>query len=353
MKNSGLFKSLRLICIFLLIPVFAFSQTKSIQGVVKDATGEPLIGVAITEVGTPNGTFTDIDGKFILNVASQGKIKASIVGFLAQEINVAGKTSFDIVLQEDNKILEEVVVVGYGTQRKEAVTGSVASMRGDVLREVQTGNVTTALAGRVAGVQLSQTSSKPGSDMQIRIRGTRSFSGDNNPLVVLDGIPFAGTIGDINPDDIKSIDILKDASATAIYGSRGSNGVIIITTDKGVFGQKAKVSYNAYLGAKTLYHRYPMMSGDELYQLRQDAGIYKENLEGGGTRPTMGSDEKQGVNTDWQDLMFSTGMVMSHDIGVAGGSETGSYNFGAGYYKDQSLMPGQNYSRINLRANIE
>ncbi|NCC91552.1 MAG: SusC/RagA family protein, partial [Spirochaetia bacterium] len=236
---------------------------------------------------------------------------------------------------------------------REAVTGSVSSMQGDVLRDIPTGNVTTALQGRLPGVQMQQSSSKPGADMQIRIRGTRSLNADNDPLVVLDGIPFAGTLADINPNDIKSIDILKDASSTAIYGSRGANGVIMITTFKGMSGQKARVSYNGYYGTKTLFNRYPMMSGDELYELRHVAGIYREDLGGGNSRPTMGSDEVEGVNTDWQDLMFESGMVMSHDIGVSGGTSGGSYTFGAGYYKDQSLMPGQQYDRINLRANID
>ncbi len=189
--------------------------------------------------------------------------------------------------------------------------------------------------------------------MQIRIRGTRSLNADNDPLVVLDGIPFAGTLSDINPNDIKSIDILKDASSTAIYGSRGANGVIMITTFKGMAGQKASVSYNAYYGSKTLYNRYPMMSGEELYELRHVAGIYKEDLGGGKSRPTMGADEVEGVNTDWQDLMFEPGMVMSHDIGVTGSTSGGSYTFGAGYYEDKSLMPGQDYNRISLRANID
>lgn len=170
---------------------------------------------------------------------------------------------------------------------------------------------------------------------------------------MLDGIPFAGSLSDITPSDIKSLDILKDASSTAIYGSRGANGVIMITTYKGVSGQKPKVSYNAYVGVKSLYHRYPMMSGSELYQLRQDAGIYLENVAGGGSRPTLGIDETAETNTDWQDLMFESGMVMNHDVAVSGGTATGSYNFGAGYYEDKSLLPGQDYNRINLRANLD
>jgi TonB-linked SusC/RagA family outer membrane protein len=326
-----------------------FAQTISVQGTVKDATGEPIIGASVVVPGTTNGTMTDTDGNYTIQASSQGKLTVSFIGYLVQTIDVSGRNRIDIVLEEDNKVLDEVVVIGYGTQRREAVTGSVASMRGDVLREVQTGNVTSALAGRVPGVQIQQTSSKPGADMQIRIRGTRSLTGDNAPLVVLDGIPFGGTIGDINPNDIKNIDILKDASATAIYGSRGAGGVIIVTTHKGNAGAKPKVTYDAYFGIKTLYHRYPMMTGSELYQLRKDAGMYKDT-EG---NPTMGLDEAQGNNTDWQDLMFKNAITTNHNISITGGSESGSFNVGAGYYKDQALLPEQNYSRISLRAAVD
>jgi TonB-dependent starch-binding outer membrane protein SusC len=157
----------------------------------------------------------------------------SFVGMTTVEVPVNGQTVISVQLTEDVTDLEEVVVVGYGTQRREAVTGSVASVSGDVLREIPASNFTQALQGRIAGVEMSQTSTRPGSSMQIRIRGTRSLTASNDPLIVLDGIPFSGTISEINNNDIKSMDILKDASATAIYGSRGANGVIIITTNKG------------------------------------------------------------------------------------------------------------------------
>ncbi|HAR39723.1 MAG TPA: SusC/RagA family protein, partial [Porphyromonadaceae bacterium] len=346
---------MRGICLTLLsmLSFSLFAQNVTLRGTVADVAGDPLIGVTVQVQGSTTGTVTDVDGNFtLLNVSPDAMIEVSYVGMRQQVIRLNGRTSLQVVLEEDTELLEEVVVVGYGTMRREAVTGSVSSMQGNVLRDVPTGNVTTALQGRLPGVQMQQSSSKPGADMQIRIRGTRSLNADNNPLVVLDGIPFAGTLSDINPNDIKSIDILKDASSTAIYGSRGANGVIMITTFKGIAGQKASVSYNAYYGSKTLYNRYPMMSGEELYELRHAAGIYKEDLGGGNSRPTLGADEVEGVNTDWQDLMFESGMMMSHDIGVTGGTAGGSYTFGAGYYEDESLLPGQDYSRINLRANI-
>ena len=329
-----------------------FAQDRTISGTVLDVNKESIIGANVQVKGTTIGSITDIDGKFTFLAPQTGTLVISYIGYKTQEIAL-GQSTYNIVLLEDSEMLDEVVVIGYGAQRKEAVTGSVASMQGEAIRQVQTGNVTSALAGRVAGVQMSQSSSKPGSDMQIRIRGTRSLSADNSPLVVLDGIPFGGTLSDINPNDIKTVDILKDASSTAIYGSRGANGVIIVTSHKGNAGQKPTVTYNGYAGVKTLYSRYPMMSGDELYQLRNVAGLYAENIEGGGTRPTMGADEVLGTNTDWQDMMFGTGMVTSHDIGVAGGTDGGSYNIGAGYFEDQALLPGQDYSRISMRANFD
>lgn len=348
MKKNKPFKSAVLFILFMIIPLGVFSQI-TVRGSVTDAANETLVGVSVIEVGTGNGVITDFNGNYEIRVANNATLNFTYVGFKSQTIPVGGRQSINVQLEADVVGLEEIVVIGYGAQRKEAVTGSVASMAGNKLTEIQTGNVTSALAGRIAGVQLTQTSSKPGDDMRIRIRGTRSFSGDNDPLVVLDGIPFAGTFGDINPNDIKSIDILKDASATAIYGSRGANGVIIVTTNKGVPNQKAKVTYNGYTGVKTLYNRYPMMTGDELYEVRRIAGVYKDTQ----GNPTMGADEAQGINTDWQGLLFENGNVVSHDVGISGGTEGGSYNYGGGYYKDQSVLPGQNYNRINLRASLD
>lgn len=178
---------------------------------------------------------------------------------------VGGQSNISVTLQDESIGLSDVVVVGYGTQRKESVTGSVASLKGEVVRDVPWANISRALQGRVAGVEMLQTSSKPGAEMQIRIRGTRSLNASNDPLIVLDGIPFAGSIGDINPGDIKSIDILKDASATAIYGSRGANGVILVSTNKGTKGQEAKFSYNGYYGLKDIFAKYPH---DERFRIR-------------------------------------------------------------------------------------
>lgn len=341
MKDFGFSKRLGLF-LLLIIPMYVFSQSLTVRGTVTDSNKDPLIGVNVVEKGTTNGTVTDIDGNFTLNVPQDATLVISYVGFTSQEVPVNRQAIINIILREDTELLEEVVVVGYGTQRKEAVTGSVASMRGDDVREVASSNITQALQGRIAGVDMAQTSSKPGSQMQIRIRGTRSLNASNDPLVVLDGIPFAGSISDISPSDIKSVDILKDASATAIYGSRGANGVILITTNSGQRGQKAQFSYNGYYGAKNIFSKYPMMNASEFIELRKAAGQF-----------TNGVDESDDVNTDWQDLFYKPGMVTSHDIGVSGGTDKGNYNFGAGYYKDVAVLPGQDYSRYSIRGSLD
>lgn len=238
--------------------------------------------------------------------------------------------------------MEEVVVIGYGTARKSDVTGSIASVGGDKLQEMPSTNITYALQNRVAGVDMAQTSSQPGATMQIRIRGTRSLTASNDPLVVLDGIPFMGNLSDINPGDIKSMDILKDASSTAIYGSRGANGVILITTNRGAQGTPAKFTYNGYVGAKSVFSKYPMMDGPKYAEMRKYAGKFENSL-----------DESDDMNTDWQDLLYRTGMVNSHDVSVAGGTNNGSYSFGAAYYKDQGVIPTQNYTRYSLRGSFD
>lgn len=269
-------------------------------------------------------------------------LSITFVGYQSQEIPVNGKTSFNVTLKEDTELLDEVVVIGYGTARSSDVTGSISSMRGDKLREVPATNITYALQNRVAGVDMSQTSSQPGAMTQIRIRGTRSLTASNDPLIVLDGIPFAGNISDINPNDIKSMDILKDASSTAIYGSRGANGVILITTNKGIQESPAKFNYNGYVGLKTVFSEYPMMDGPTFAKMREYAGLYSNSL-----------DESNDVNTDWQDLMYRNGYVTSHDISVNGGTKGGNYSFGLGYYQDQGVIPTQKYTRYSLRGSIE
>ena len=319
--------------------VAAVQQTRQATGHVTDSQG-PLIGATVMEKGTNNGTVTDFDGNFTLNVKPGATLVISYVGYESQEVKAGDNVRVN--LKEDGHVVNEVVVIGYGTQRREAVTGSVANIGGEKLNQIAASNAAEALQGRVAGVLMTQTSSKPGAEMQIRIRGQRSLSASNDPLIVLDGIPFMGQLSDINPADIKSMDILKDASATAIYGSRGANGVIIITTVKGSQGTPAKVTYNGYVSFKKPFKKYPMMDGPTYSRFRKYANLYKNSV-----------DEDDNINTDWQDLYYKTGVGYSHDVSVAGGTNGGSYSFGAGYYHDESVVPTEGYNRISIRGNFD
>ena len=336
------FRPLGLLLLLCLIPLCSIAQNIMVKGIVKDNFGEPVIGANVTEKGTTNGMITDLDGNFSLTVQKNATLVISYIGYVTQEIAIKGNTNLNITLKEDSKAVEEVVVIGYGTARKSDVTGSIASVGGDKLQEMPSTNITYALQNRVAGVDMTQTSSQPGATMQIRIRGTRSLTASNDPLVVLDGIPFMGNLSDINPGDIKSMDILKDASSTAIYGSRGANGVILITTNRGAQGTPAKFTYNGYVGAKSVFSKYPMMDGPKYAEMRKYAGKFENSL-----------DESDDTNTDWQDLLYRTGMVNSHDVSVAGGTNNGSYSFGAAYYKDQGVIPTQNYTRYSLRGSFD
>ncbi|GAA4443943.1 TonB-dependent receptor [Pontibacter saemangeumensis] len=331
---------------YLLVSAQAMAQTLTVNGRVTDAeTNTGLPGVTVLLKGTTTAAPTGADGTYTINVPDgTGTLVFTYIGYEDQEVPINNRSTIDVQMGTDAKALEEVVVVGYGTQRAEAVTGSVASISAEEITQVPSGNITQALQGRLPGVQFTQSSSQPGASMQIRIRGTRSITGGNDPLVVLDGIPFPGAISDINPNDIKSIDILKDASATAIYGSRGANGVILVTTKTGKAGQKPQISYNGFHGVKKVFAEYDMMSGPELFALRQAAGQFTGQL---------GVDEAEGVDTNWQDLLYKSGITTSHDVGVSGGTEKGRYNFSVGYFEDEGVIPTQQYTRYSMRGSID
>lgn len=324
----------------------AQNETFSVSGRVTDAeAGVGLPGVTVILKGTTTAAPTDAQGNYTINVPNgSGTLVYSYIGYKPQEIPINRRSTINVKLGIDAKALDEVVVIGYGTQRAEAVTGSVASISAEEITKVQSGNITQALQGRLPGVEFAQSSSQPGASMQIRIRGTRSISGGNDPLVVLDGIPFPGSISDLNPNDIKSVDILKDASATAIYGSRGANGVVLVTTKTGKAGQKPQISYNAFHGIKDVFSRYDMMSGPELFELRQRAGLFNDQL---------GADEAADVDTDWQDLLYQTGITTSHDLGVSAGTEQGRYTFSVGYFEDEGVIPTQKYTRYSMRGSVD
>ena len=323
------------------LPVLA-QNTIRIKGRVTNESGQGVSRASVTLKGSNTGATADDNGNYEITAPANAVLVVSAINFTQMEVSVNNRTTVDVALVSLEKMESEVIVVGYGTQRKEAVTGSVASINGEKMREIPAPNISQALQGRIAGVEMSQTSTRPGATMQIRIRGIRSLSADNNPLIVLDGIPFIGSIADINPNDVKSIEILKDASATAIYGSRGANGVLLISTEKGSKNRKPRISYNSYVGSQSVFAKYPMMNGPEFVALRAARGQY-----------TNGQDESNDINTDWQDLFYKTGLVTDHSISLSGGTETGSYNFGGGYYLNQGVIPTQQYKRYSFRGSLD
>ena len=334
-------KTLASLAVALMLPVFALAQTISVSGTVADESGVAIPGAAVMVVNSSNGAVTGVDGTYSLQVSPSAILEVSCMGYTTVQIPVQGRSRIDVVLADDAEQLDATVVIGYGTARRQDVTGSIVSVGGDNLRAVPAGDVTRALEGRVAGVEMTQTNSKPGSSMQIRIRGQRSLSASNDPLIVLDGMPFMGSLTDISPSDIKSMDILKDASSTAIYGSRGANGVILITTYKGVEGQAPKVSFNTYATLKKAV-KYPMMPREKYIQMRQMAGQYKNTL-----------DEDDAQFTDWQDMLYRDGYTQNYDLSVSGGTKSGSYRFGVTYYNDEAVIPTQGYDRIALSGGVD
>lgn len=343
------FRNCFLVPVFLVMTGSIYAQEITVSGTVTDGS-MPLPGVNIFVNDTNNGTTTDFDGNYSLSgVPSDATLRFSFMGFETQLIAVNDRTEINVTMQDDAQALNEVVVVGYGTQSRESVTGSVVSVKGEELNEVKTANFQEALIGRAAGVNIQTTSTRPGASPQVRIRGVRSLSGNNDPLVVLNGIPFAGGLSDINSNDIESLDILKDASATAIYGSRGANGVILITTKSGKEGQAATFSYNTYYAIKEVFNKYPMMSGSQLTQLRADVAANNDGV----PIYDLAGDEDPANNTDWQSLLYAPGLQTTHDFSVKGGSESGSYNVGMGYFKETSVVPADSFERITLRAQVD
>jgi TonB-linked SusC/RagA family outer membrane protein len=339
------------------------AQTNTIQGTVKDAqSGTPLPGVTVSIKGKASGTQTDPAGHFRLQSADpQGTLVFSFIGYASQEVPINGRSNIDVQLGEDLKKLEEVVVVGYGAQKKKDVTGSIASINAKAIQEVSVTNPQQALQGRVAGIDVLINSNKPGDEPRVRVRGNRSITAGNDPLYVVDGIPYAGNMNDINPGDIASMDVLKDASATAIYGSRGANGVILITTQKGRSGQAPRVNYSANYGIIKTLGRTDMMDADQYIAMRREAnrtaGRYNDNNPDSSDAAIFNAMEyanvKAGVNTDWQDLMLSGGWQTQHSLGVSGGSEKTKYAASIGYFKQQGVLELQSFERYNLHVNLD
>ncbi|NBW38989.1 MAG: SusC/RagA family TonB-linked outer membrane protein, partial [Cytophagia bacterium] len=324
------------------------AQTVTIKGKVTDDTGAGLPGVNIVVKNTTNGTTSDFNGDYTIQVSSKDEVVIvySFIGFKTKEEAVGGRTVIDIMMETDVQSLSEIVVVGYGVQKKSDITGSIASVSSESLREVPAANLQQALQSRAAGLEIQRVGTTPGAGAQIRIRGERSISGSNDPLIVLDGIPYQGSITDINPDEIQSVEVLKDASATAIYGSRGANGVIIVTTKRGIAGP-TRVNFDSYYGVATIARKYDVLNAEE-YQTLRDISTWNQ-----GYMPEEVEGMALGRSTDWQDLMYQPGYITNHNINVSGGTETSQFSVGTGYFKETTVLPGQDFTRGSLRATMD
>lgn len=357
MKSTNHYsRPLGLFILLCLLPMWAFAQTITVTGVVKDAAGEPIIGASVLEAGTTNGTITDLNGNFKMNVSAKGTLKISFIGYKAQDIPVAGKKQFNITLKEDTEVLDEVVVVGYGQMKRSDLTGSVVSVNDDAIKKSVVTSIDQVLQGRAAGVQVQANTGMPGGSSSIRIRGINSLNASNEPIFVIDGVIIDNSTGSgsdnalsaINPSDILSMDVLKDASATAIYGARAANGVIMITTKKGQKGE-ATITYDGYIGWQQMPKKLDMMNLRE-YAIhkneRSDMGIVQrdDNF----VRPDL-----LGEGTDWQDEMFTTALMHSHNISVAGGSDKNTYALGAGYLNQDGIAIGSGFKRLSLRGSFD
>ncbi|WZL89601.1 TonB-dependent receptor [Salinimicrobium sp. 3283s] len=357
MKLFSLFsKEFLLVCGFLLLlGVDAQSQnTTTVNGTVVDAaTQEPLPGVNILEKGTSNGTMTNFDGEFSITVSSPNAVLIfSYVGFAPLEVKVDSRTTIDAALELDQNALDEVVVVGYGTTRRSDLTGSVASISGEKLDEQARASVAETLTGRLPGVQVLATEGSPDAEINIRIRGNGSLTQDSSPLIIVDGFPVA-SMSDISPTDISSISVLKDASSTAIYGSRGANGVIIITTKDGVNG-KINVSVNAFHGFQKIANTIDVLSPEDFVKWQYEYALLDdpENLDSYEQLFGLWQDYDLYVGQEgnnWQKQVYGNmGEVQSHDISIRGGSEKANYSFNYAHYDVNTIMLGSAYKRDNL-----
>ncbi len=324
------------------------AQTVTIKGKVTDDTGAGLPGVNIVVKNTTNGTTSDFNGDYTIQVSSKDEVVIvySFIGFKTKEEAVGGRTVIDVMMETDVQSLSEIVVVGYGVQKKSDITGSIASVSSESLREVPAANLQQALQSRAAGLEIQRVGTTPGAGAQIRIRGERSISGSNDPLIVLDGIPYQGSITDINPDEIQSVEVLKDASATAIYGSRGANGVIIVTTKRGIAGP-TRVNFDSYYGVATIARKYDVLNAEE-YQTLRDISTWNQ-----GYMPEEVEGMALGRSTDWQDLMYQPGYITNHNVNVSGGTEDSQFSVGTGYFKETTVLPGQDFTRGSLRATMD
>lgn len=354
MKRNATFKVLLMFIVGLFLSVNTFAQQIVVKGIVKDTTGEPIIGANVIVKGTTNGTITDFDGNFLLNANKGDIIIISFIGYRSQEAQAAA--SMNIILKDDTELLDEVVVIGYGSVKKDDLSGSVVAIKAEEMNKGAVTSPQELIMGKVPGLSVSQGDGAPGAGSTIRIRGGASLNASNDPLIVIDGVPVSndaapGTpnaLATINPNDIETFTVLKDASATAIYGSRASNGVIIIQTKKGT-QDKIKVSYSGTFTAKDPYKRIETL----------DAQSFREVMQAQYPEGTAQSADIQRIlnvypnqSTDWQDAIYQTGLSTDQNIGIAGKAGFMPFRISLGYNTEKGTLKTSKYERYTGAVNL-
>ena len=349
MRKHFMFKVLFTLVIGLFLSVGAFAQQITVNGIVKDTTGEPVIGANVLVKGTTNGTITDFDGNFQLSANKGDIIVISFIGFTAQELPASAEL-MNVVLKDDSEMLSEVVVIGYGVAKKNDLTGSVTAMKPDEMNKGLVTNAQDMMQGKIAGVNVTSASGTPGAGAQIRIRGGSSLNASNDPLIVIDGLAMdnsgvqglSNPLSMVNPNDIETFTVLKDASATAIYGSRGSNGVIIITTKKGKSGSKPTINYSGNVSVSTKKKTIDVMDGDEFRQ-------FVTNMYGEGSAAvnTLGK-----ANTDWQNEIYRAAVSTDHNVTLSGGLKNMPYRATVGYTNQQGILKTSKFERLTASLNL-
>src|SRR5215203_4887525 len=353
-KNAYLVKA---ICFVMLLSVSSsiFAQNRITGKITNQADNQPIAGATVQEKGTTNATQSGADGAFAITAATNGTLVISVVGFSSQEVSVNGRSDIAVAMQETAGGLDEVVVTGYGTQRRSNVTGAISSLSGKTIAELPVPSISQALQGRVAGVQVTNNGS-PGTQPIVRIRGISSISFASDPLYVIDGFP-TGNLATIDTRDIESVDVLKDASAAAIYGSRATNGVIMITTKKGRRDGKIRVSLDSYYGTQEITERLDLLDTEGF---KKYAVAYRGSQVGRLLPPEVdkpiyaGATQTYGqTNTDWQDEYFKKGNMHQHNIGLSGGNEVSRFYASAGYMDQEGTAPSVAFKRYNFRINSD
>lgn len=336
-----------MVCLIgMLLPMCIFAQQITVQGVVKDQTGETVIGASVMEKGTTNGTITGINGDFSLNMSPNGTLVVSFVGYKTQEVQVKGQKQLQVVLSEDAEMLDEVVVIGYGTMKKSDLTGAVSSIGNKDIKDSPVSNLGQAIQGKISGVQIVDAG-KPGDNVSIKIRGLGSIN-NCDPLVVIDGVPTDLGLSSLNMADVERLDVLKDASATAIYGSRGANGVVMITTKRGTEG-KGKLAVSANYSFQNATNVPSLLNAAQYAELSNDMMVNS----GRNPNPEWANPSELGAGTDWMDELLRTGVMQNYTVSYSGGNEKSHYYVSGGFLDQSGIVKSVNYRRFTFQSNSD